>query len=208
MIKIDEYYFPDSIGDKYKYFIRHMHDSYAIYQHVNQFGTVIQAGGHVGLWPMSLANKFDEVITYEPEVENYKCMIENLIENLSDYANVTPRFGALGEQTKYVDLNFSPVNTGGHHIVYEESGEIPMYRLDDIVLNSCDAIVLDIEGQELNALRGAEETIEEFSPVLMLEVKDHVKKGGCTEAELSEYLGCIGYKKVGGKSHDSIYIRA
>jgi len=79
---------------------------------------------------------------------------------------------------------------------------------DDIVLDSCDAIVLDIEGQELNALHGAEETIEEFSPVLMLEVKDHIKKGGCTEAELTEYLGSIGYKKVDGKAHDSIYTRA
>jgi len=131
-----------------------------------------------------------------------------MIENLTDYDNVVPRFGALGAETKYVDLNFSPVNTGGHHILCEEAGKIPMYRIDDIVLDSCDAIVLDIEGQELNALHGAEETIEEFSPVLMLEVKDHIKKGGCTEAELTEYLGSIGYKKVGGKAHDSIYTRA
>lgn len=204
MIKIDEYYFPDSIGEKYDYFIRHMHDSDVIHRHVNGFGTAIQAGGHVGLWAISLADEFDEVITYEPEPENYKCMIENL----SAYDNVTPRFGALGAETKYVDLNFSPVNTGGHHILYEEVGEIPMYRIDDIVLESCDTIVLDIEGQELNALRGAKETIERFSPVLMLEVKDHIKKGGCTEAELTEYLHDIGYEKKGQKAHDSIYTRS
>jgi len=66
MIKIDEYYFPDSIGEKHSYFIRHMHDSDTIRRYVDGFGTVIQAGGHVGLWAMSLADEFDEVITYEP----------------------------------------------------------------------------------------------------------------------------------------------
>lgn len=203
MIKIDGYYFPDSIGEKYKYFIRHMHDSHVIHRHVNGFGTVVQAGGHVGLWPMSLADKFDKVFTFEPEYANLECAFENLI----DYDNVDIRYGALGSKTGFVDLNFSPVNSGGHYIVYDESGNIPMKKIDDLELKGCDAIVLDIEGQELNALRGGEETIKEFSPVLMLEAKDHIKKGGCTEADLTEYLGGIGYKKVDGKAHDSIYVR-
>jgi hypothetical protein len=39
--------------------------------------TVIQAGGHCGLYSYQYSNLFDTVYTFEPEEVNYTCLTEN-----------------------------------------------------------------------------------------------------------------------------------
>lgn len=44
-----------------------------------------------------------------------------------------------------------------------------MYRIDDLGLEECDLIHLDIEGYEEKALEGAIETIKKFKPTIVTE---------------------------------------
>jgi len=201
MIKCKDYWFPDSIEHKYDYFIKHMDDAKRSFQYVSDRSLCIQAGGHVGLWPLYLSKYFKQVITFEPEAENFKCLYENTRANKS----IDAYQEGLGSSIGYSALSISGNNTGGHYITEGEG--LYINTIDSLDLKSCGGIYLDIEGQELNALRGAKKTIEKFSPVLMLEVKDHISKGGCTSEELIEYLTSIGYRKMATKSHDSIFVK-
>jgi hypothetical protein len=42
--------------------------------------------------------------------------------------------------------------------------------VDDLNLNACDFIQLDLEGYEFSALQGARKTIEKYKPLLCIEV--------------------------------------
>ena len=201
MFKKDGYYWVDGMEEYYYRYVRHMKDAEVILPHVRDRETVVQAGGHVGLWPLYLASVFREVITFEPEVENF----EVLLRNIEGVRNVTAYNALIGSDVGDVGMKVSPKNTGGHHVDPEGSG-YTITTLDTLGLESCDAIVLDVEGQELNSLIGAEETIREFRPVLMMEDKSHVKKGGCTTEELHEYLESIGYTAHSRKSKDTVFI--
>jgi len=201
MFKSDGYYWVDGMEEYYYRYVRHMKDAQVILPHVRGRDTVVQAGGHVGLWPLYLASVFKNVVTLEPELANFEVMLENI----KDVKNITSYNALIGEKNESVGMKVSPKNTGGHHVDPNGSGYV-MVTIDSLALDSCDAIVLDVEGQELNALKGAVETIQEFRPVLMLEDKSHVKKGGCTSEELHEYLESIGYAAVDRKAKDTVFV--
>ena len=213
MIQHSGYWFPDDIGEKHDYFLRHKEDSLAALNYLgsDDRGTVVQAGGHVGLWPSVLSHWFKKVYTFEPDPENYQCLLQNTRHHIEDGSIVAYNSG-VSSSVGWVNLVHSPVNTGGHYIGGSEDQEDALMTttltIDSLSFTDCTAIFLDIEGHELEALRGAEQTIEAYSPLLMLEVKDHSKKGGVTVEELEEYLHGRGYNKVGTRSHDSIYVRA
>jgi len=48
----------------------------------------------------------------------------------------------------------------------------PSVKLDDINLSGCTLIKIDVEGNELRVLKGAEQTIEKFKPVILYEAMD------------------------------------
>lgn len=124
----------------------------------------MQAGGHCGVWANRLARSFTVVWTIEPDLENYLCMARNLVPN------VQPIWAALGDKPGGgVGLERRPENSGAHFINGE--GRIGVITIDELELEACDLIVLDIEGMEPLALHGAKETIERFKPVLMVEDK-------------------------------------
>jgi len=201
MFKKDGYYWVDGMEQYYDRYVRHMKDAEVLLPHVRGRDTVVQAGGHVGLWPLYLASVFGEVVTFEPELANYEVMLKNI----EGVRNIIAYNALIGSDVGEVGMKVSPKNTGGHHIDPDGNG-YTITTIDSIILDSCDAIVLDVEGQELNALYGAAETIKEFRPVIMLEDKSHVKKGGCTTEELHEYLNSIGYYAHGRKAKDTVFL--
>lgn len=161
--------------------------------------SVVQAGGHVGVWPKYLANHFMSVYTFEPEYMNFTALNRNVPER-----HVFKMQAALGYERERVNLVIHPANIGGHHI--KGDGFIPQIRIDDLGLKDCDLIVLDIEGSELDAIRGAEKTINLSHPVLHLELKGHIEKykRGSTE-DLVALLHKLGYEKRLEIGDDSIF---
>jgi hypothetical protein len=60
-----------------------------------------------------------------------------------------------------------------HQVATNRTGDLSLQvqvmLIDDLELDACDAIQLDIEGYEYPALKGAERTIERFRPVIATE---------------------------------------
>lgn len=151
-------------------------DIASVYPHCRKFDVAVQAGGNCGLWPKALGEKFAKVYTFEPDPMNFRCLCTN-----APAENIFKFNASLGAAHCCTDLVRRPDNIGAHQI--GGKGDIPMLCIDDLSLPACDLIYLDIEGAELNALLGAQQTIIEHSPVIVIEDKDGlenvcgVKKG-------------------------------
>jgi hypothetical protein len=75
-------------------------------------------------------------------------------------------------------------------------------------LPACDLIVLDTEGSELAAIRGARRTIEQFWPVLHLEMWKSIEKYGRGKtSDLQQMLREWGYVEAEKLGKDIIYAR-
>jgi FkbM family methyltransferase len=192
-----------------------MEDALSVFRYLedDDRGAVVQAGGHVGLWPSVLSHWFRKVYTFEPEPDNYQCLLHNNRHNI-DSGKVDAFNSGLSSQSGWLELVYSQINTGGHHIGVTENDtdkeklNVTLMTIDSLGLSDCTAIFLDVEGHELETLKGAEDTIDRFSPLLMLEAKDHTQKGGYRMEDMEQYLQYKKYVKVGERAHDSIYIRA
>lgn len=170
-----------------------------ILKYVDHKNICIQAGGNTGVYVKQFADVFKTVYTFEPESLNFYC----LSENLKDYDNVVKYNAFVGQKNKppasivRFDSKKNP-NTGKFKIG-QESGTIPVMSIDDLNLESCDLIQLDVEGGEYHALLGAVETIKKFNPLICLEWFENQQK-------LYELLTAFNYKEILDLRSDRIFI--
>lgn len=158
----------------------------------------VQAGGNCGVWPRELAKHFGYVYTFEPDADNFYCLCHN-----ATAPNIFKFQAALGSEHKTISMNLSK-NIGAHHM-NEGAGSYPVLRIDDLNLPACDFIELDIEGYEYFALKGAEETIKKYRPVIQIEHKLHAGRYGKNPNEVLEYLEDLGYKIIRRLNSDLIW---
>ncbi len=161
---------------------------------------VVQAGGNCGVWAKYLAGIFKHVYTFEPDDTNFECLERNVTEE-----NVFKFKACLGDSNNPLGLNVVKDNIGAHYIAKE--GNIPQIRIDDLHLDGCDLLQLDIEGYEYFALKGAEETIKKFSPVIMIEDKRHYKRFDVKEGQIISYLESLGYVIYTKVARDLILVK-
>jgi FkbM family methyltransferase len=134
-------------------------------KHVNQFNTVIQAGGNCGMYARFYSNYFQNVYTFEPEPLNYYCLVKNCQGNIFKIYN-----NGLGENAGKANLiNLSPKNVGTHQTIEDINGTVEIITIDSLNLSSCDLIHLDVEEFESKVLLGGIDTIKKFKPVVILE---------------------------------------
>jgi hypothetical protein len=95
-----------------------------------------------------------------------------------------------------VDLWRDDDTTGNQRV--SGVGPIPTMRIDDLALPRCDLIYLDVEGEELNALKGAMETIERCKPVIVYEARQAFKHNDDIPKMLFDYeeAGAIGADQI------------
>ncbi len=127
---------------------------------------------------LSLLAPGGRIFAFEPVAENYEFLRKNLEAN--GIRNVEPFRLALSDQNGRAQFNFTSEFAGGAHFSdtswvdsREKSESVEMRTLDSWVkekkIEQIDVIKLDVEGAELRVLRGAEETLKRFRPVLIVE---------------------------------------
>ena len=152
---------------------------------------MIQAGGNCGFYPKKYASIFREVYTFEPEWLNFYCLSRNVTE-----PNVIKSQACLGDVPKLVDLSVNEKNRGKTHI--SGPGKYPVYLIDNLGLDTCNLIHLDIEGYEYFALLGAVNTIKKCSPVVVVEMWDQLDNrfGENLNQKTEQLLTSLNYKFV------------
>ena len=201
---VDGWHWPDADRDARGVIMRDAApDIAAFIAHVPGRKCIVQAGANVGVYPVALASIFDEVFTCEPDVENFQCLNSNLLAR--DVPNIHYEWAAWGAHWGSCEIKVvSPTNCGAHRI--EPGGKIPVTTIDDLLVNP-DAIWLDVEGYELFALYGAEETIRRCSPVIGCEEKGLGQPYGVGPDDIKNWLAKFGYERVARIGRDNIYRR-
>lgn len=171
-----------------------------IMEYVSDRSVCIQAGGNVGVWPKVFSRHFTKVHTFEPDPLNFKCLVLNCKEE-----NIISYECALGSEEGIIGLKRVNGNCGAGYISH--GTEIEMITIDSLELSDCGLIQLDIEGYELNALKGAENTIKKHSPVIVVEDNGLSEKYGSKSGAITEYLEEFGYSIAKILNKDIIYTR-
>lgn len=166
---------------------------------------VVQAGGHIGIWPVTLSDHFEQVLTWEPTPDNIGCLEMNILQK----SNITFTPGCLGRESGEVTMHFSERNTG-KHCVTKSSGKSTfkarMEPLDSLGLSVVDAMFLDVEGYEWEVVLGAEQIIAKHHPLLVLEQNGLGNRYGVSDKLLTKLLLKQGYDIVEKFEEDVIYV--
>ena len=204
MKKIKDFWWPDNDIWCHKAIHGQSLDIEKVMKYVKTRGVCVQAGGNVGVWAKILSEIFGVVYTFEPDPENFNCLTRNVQEH-----NVVKFNAGLADTHKMITVKppkEQEDNCGGYQA--HEGGYIPTLKVDDLNLPACDLLYLDIEGYELFALQGAEETIEKYHPVISLEQKPLPEMYGLEPDTATEYLVAHhGYSVVERIHRDTILVK-
>jgi len=128
---------------------------------------IIDVGAHIGTFTVKCAKKLQKlrrfiIISIEPEPDNYRLLRINI--SLNKLKNVLPIFAALGRYSGKARLYLHGFT--GHSLVHTSDKYIlvPVYSLDDLCeklrISKVDLIKVNIEGSELEFLKGSERTLK------------------------------------------------
>jgi FkbM family methyltransferase len=183
-------------------------------EHVRMWDCAVDLGAHIGIFSRHFAKLFRRVIAFEPTLETRACLERNVPENVE----IIPY--AVGDREDLVEFRRHIKNSGASEINMEDRGESPsfvyygarMITLDSLRLENVGLIKIDVQGAELMALRGAEGTLRESSPVVLIEEKPlkglDAEKSMGRIAECRDFLLQIGFREGEKVGADRIYLRA
>jgi FkbM family methyltransferase len=199
---VEGWYVPDHDECCINALLVELPDLNASYVHLNDFRTVIQAGGNIGVYPDTMSQQFVRVITVEPDTVNYQA----LLLNVAGRDNIEHSQAAFGDKHGMAAVDHPyPENIGAHQI--KAGNDIKVIPIDALEVDDCDFIQLDIEGYEHLAILGAEQTIKRTYPVITLELKGLGSRYGYTDEDTINLLQDWGYEIVGRVNRDVIFAR-
>lgn len=142
---------------------------------VKKGSTILDVGANIGNHTLyfSLFCGANKVISFEPQKNVYDTLCENIKLNFLEEKIVAYQIG-LGSYETTANLGaVDEKNIGMTKLDINSSGDVRIATLDSVVekepLNSISVIKLDVEGMEMEVLRGAIQTFERHQPVLYVE---------------------------------------
>lgn len=147
-------------------------------QYIPSYGKVaIDCGANVGKWTRPLAEIFDKVIAIEPDPRACARSMCNLPEN----AEIIQ--AAVGAEKGKLDFSLMPKTKHSFLGKWKEAVEhivVNVLTLDDFLDYEVDFVKVDVEGNEVNVIQGAESLIRTRRPMMVIELhsgtEDKVKK--------------------------------
>ena len=153
---------------------------------IKNFTHAIDVGAREGGFAREIENDFQHIYCYDFR----KKYLRHFWLNVNDNKKFTYKVCGIGEEngTAYTR------NMKAGRIKNSGTITVPMRTLDSFNFDNIGYIKMDIEGYELKALKGAEQTIKKFWPVVTIEQN----QGNIFAQELLESWGykCKGIDKV------------
>ena len=164
------------------------------YKYVTDFNIAVDVGANVGLWSKPLTKIFNHVIAFEPLEQVYSCLERN-VQGL----NIEIHKHALGSVNDKVEMVYDAENTGSSYVSEIGQGSIDIKRLDDLDLPKFGLLKIDCEGHELEVIKGGEQTILKYNPIIVVE--QHPESEYCA----ATYLQKMGAKEITNVRKDYIF---
>ncbi len=171
--------------------------------------TFLDVGANDGIYSLFASNYVGpdgSVYSFEPSQREFNRLLDNIA--LNQISNIKALKLALSDfdgtaTLKVANDEHAGQNTLGEYVYAgvhcSDVEPIAVKRLDDLVdelgIQRVDVIKLDIEGAEFSALKGAQETLKRFKPLLILELSDEaLKHQGSSAIQLLNLLEQLEYE--------------
>jgi FkbM family methyltransferase len=140
-----------------------------------QKDTLLDVGANIGNHAVFFADKFKKVVCFEPEERNFSLLKVNTsahqnIECFNMGVSATPGFGVMinGDRTNSGKGQISEITGEQYSTHHIEICSIDTFGcLDESVI---DVLKLDVEGHELQVLKGAQTSIAKDKPIILFEL--------------------------------------
>jgi FkbM family methyltransferase len=171
--------------------LRHLNDYFP--REAAKKGTVVDVGAWWGPWTYWLSRKAAHVVTIEP-VPHLAAFLRrvtaenvDLIETaLSDRPGVTELFVPTGGSGSEGRSTIEPLVASGER----SKVEVKLTPLDDLDLRDVAFIKIDVEGHELPVLRGAQRTLTQHRPVILIEIE---QRGDVAVRDVFDHFAALDY---------------
>lgn len=168
----------------------------------------INVGANVGYYVLNAlnSNKKINIIAFEPIINNYKLLIKNVLINNYNHRVLAENI-ALGNENKIIEIYG---NTTGASVIkgwannpVNSFEEVKLYKLDTFLsikkinlLGKETIMMIDVEGFELEVLKGAKSILEDVKPTLFVEIcnGEHLEKNDKLFYEKFNFLNELGYE--------------
>ena len=162
-----------------------------------KFNHIIDVGAWVGTWSMAMNPYCGRVVAFEPDAVHYYCLVKNVSDDIETHQL------AVGNDTKMISLtndNFTQAKR------VAGDGTIPMVTIDSLNLDDVDLIKIDVEGYEMEVLKGAKNTLKACKFV-MIELNSNTGKYGSSNKECMELLHNNGFQLLLEHWPDKVFYR-
>lgn len=155
-------------------------------QLIQQDSVVFDLGANVGYYSLIAGNLLDakgRVHSFEPIPHNFS-MLKTNVESNSFAPRIKLNNSALWDENTTLDFQLPKGglnNCGTYSAAMDHNSQGPVFKCPAMTLDSyctknnieqLDLIKMDVEGAELHVLRGGIETLKQFQPLLLIEVRD------------------------------------
>jgi FkbM family methyltransferase len=164
-------------------------------QIVRPGNVVVEVGANIGAHTVFLAQHVGRegaVLAIEPQRIVFQTLCANIaLNNISNVVTCPQAAGAKHGSVLVPALDYTrEANFGALALGDFEHGEpVPVIPLDTFALKKCNFIKIDVEGMEIDVLRGAVGLITRFKPVLYVE-NDREEKSD----NLIRFIDSLGYR--------------
>ncbi len=174
-----------------------------LYNLISPKMTILDIGTNIGETLLNFAkiNKNGLNYGFEPVPYLHERAKSNI--SLNNFTNITLNNIAISDKEEKLFFSLpSNNNSGGISMSkYLQTGmqEVSAIPLDSFVLQNnilgVDLIKIDVEGFETNVIRGGQETLKKYKPLLFIELSDNLlKKQNSSAKELVTLLISLGYQ--------------
>lgn len=158
--------------------------------------TIVDIGSNIGnhtIYFSKICNA-KKVYSFEPQKDIFKILNKNIqLNNLEDKIEAF-NIGLAAKKSKGEILLEDKSNSGMAKINLNETGKVKLNTLDNVLLSKEEKISLikiDVEGMELNVLKGSKEILRRDHPLLYIEANKKVQFN-----EINSFLKDFGYKAI------------
>jgi len=172
---------------------------------------VYDVGSFEGLLALYFASRAKQVICFEPNSRNHSRLTDNI--QVNGFRNLIVRKTGIGDSPQEIKLVWNPEMPGGasaeaatathlgQTVPDAHTEVIPITTLDaeaeEQKLPAPDLIKIDIEGWELNALKGAQGLLKAHMPALYLEMHGETMADKRRKVkDIVRFLEEIGYPRI------------
>lgn len=158
-------------------------------------GVALDVGANLGFYSFGLKSHFKTIHAFEPIIKLLKFLEENKSINIvthgiacsdsSGQANIyVPELENITDYA-YAGLDVN-LRYKSHHAI-----EIQKETIDSFSFENVDLIKIDVEGHELNVIKGAHQTIDRCKPLILAELENRHRNDAV--GSFGNYLSELGY---------------